>query len=503
MAKEKNQPYFIGIDIGTGSTKAVAIDSKGTNIADSQFYYSTQNPQPGSSEQDPEIIRNAFEKCIRQIIGSIKYPPVSISFSSAMHGLIAVNKQNKPISPLITWADTRSEKIAGQIRKSKQAESIYKATGTPIHAMTPLCKIIWLRENQPSVFKNTFKFISIKEYIWYRLFGVYEIDHSIASATGLFNIKTLHWNEASLKLCGINANQLSEPKPTDFIRKNRNAPTINSLSLSAEIFFCIGASDGCLANLGSYAMEKGIAALTIGTSGAVRIANPKPVYNFKEMTFNYLLDEKTFICGGPVNNGGNVIQWVLEAFLNIKKPSEEDYKKLFQKIDSIPAGSRGLIFLPYLYGERSPVWDGRSSGTFFGIRPFHTQDYFLRAALEGICYSMKQVLEIVESSTSKIEKIIAGGGLIHSKTWMKILADVIGKKLMVIETRDSSAVGAVLLNMKAMKMINDYSSLQPAIKQIVRPDFENHKKHEENYAIFKNLYPALKDSMHQVNQNEN
>lgn len=509
MAKEKNQSYFIGIDIGTGSTKAIAMNSKGTSptgrqaiIADSQFYYSTQNPQPGYAEQDPEMIWNAFKKCMVEIIDTTKYLPVSVSFSSAMHGLIAVNQENKPIFNLITWADTRSEKIAEQIRNSKAAKNIYKATGTPIHPMSPLCKIIWLRKNQPAVFKKVFKFISIKEFIWHRLFGVYEIDHSIASATGLFNIKTLQWNKASLKLCGINANQLSEPKPTNFIRKIADASILNSLSLSAETSFCIGASDGCLANLGSYAMDKGSAALTIGTSGAVRIANTKPVYNFKQMTFNYLLDDKTFICGGPVNNGGNVVQWLLEDFLNIKNPSEKDYEKLFQRINSVPAGSKGLIFLPYLYGERAPVWDGKASGVFMGIKPFHTQDYFLRAALEGICYSMKQVLEIVESSAQQIETLIVGGGFIHSQTWMKMLADITGKKLMVFETQDSSAVGAALLNMKAMKVIKNYSSLKPNVSQIVKPAIKNHIKYEENYAIFKNLYASLKEQMHQGYQNK-
>lgn len=498
MAKEKNQPYTIGTDIGTGSTKAIAMNSKGSIIADSQLYYSTQSPKPGYAEQDPEVIWDAFTECIQKVVGAIKYPPVSISFSSSMHGLIAVNEQNKPISNLITWADTRSEKIAAQIRKSKEAKSIYKVTGTPIHPMTPLCKIIWLRENQPSVFKAAFKFISIKEYIWYRLFGVYEIDHSIASATGLFNIKTLKWNAASLKLSRISAGQLSKPVPTNFIRKNANSSIVDSLNLTAETSFCIGASDGCLANLGSYAIDKGTAALTIGTSGAVRIASPKPVFNYREMTFNYLLDDKTFICGGPVNNGGNVVQWLFEAFLNIEKPSEKDYENLFQQIDSIPVGSKGLIFLPYLYGERAPVWDGVASGVFFGIKPFHTQAYFLRAALEGICYSMNQVLQIVESSTAKIDKLIVGGGLIHSKTWMKILSDITGKKLFVFEKGDSSAVGAALLNMKAMKMIKSYSSLKPPINQRVSPDLKNHKKHEENYKVFKNLYPALKEQMHQV-----
>jgi len=503
MAKENNQPYFIGIDIGTGSTKAIAISSKGTIIANSQLYYSTQSLHPGYSEQDPEIIWNAFRDVIKKIVDDLKYPPVSISLSSAMHGLISVNEQNKPITLLITWADTRSEEIAERIHKSAEAESIYKATGTPIHAMSPLCKIIWLRENQPSLFKDVFKFISIKEYIWYKLFNVYEIDHSIASATGLFNIETLKWNEASLQLCQIKADQLSKPLPTDFIRKNVLKALTDTLHISSETSFCIGGSDGCMANLGSYAIDKGTAALTIGTSGAIRIANPKPIYNFKEMTFNYVMDKNTFICGGPVNNGGNIIQWLFETFLNIEKPSEKDYEILFHQIDSVPAGSKGLIFLPYLHGERAPVWDGRSSGVFFGIKPFHTNAYFLRAALEGICYSLNQVLKIVESSTEKIEQLIVGGGFIHSKTWMKILADITGKKIFVIETEDSSAVGAALLNMKAMGIIENYSSFKPPIKEIVTPDFENHTKHEANYSVFTTLYNALKEPMHLVYQNNN
>jgi gluconokinase len=421
-----------------------------------------------------------------------------MSLSSAMHSLMVLNKKNKPITPLITWADTRSAGIAERLRNLPEAEHIYNATGTPIHSMSPLCKIIWLRENKPHIFETAFKFISIKEFIWYRLFGKYETDHSIASATGLFNIESLEWNEPSLQLCGIKPSQLSELVPTDFIRKDIIPATASLLSIPATTSFCIGASDGCLANAGSYALDKGTAALTIGTSGAVRIASPKPILNFGAMSFNYLLDNKTFICGGPVNNGGNIVDWLFSTFLNNNNPSEKDYKDLFKTISKIPVGCKGLIFLPYLYGERSPVWDERSSGIFFGIKPFHTKAFFLRAILEGICYSMNQVLEIVESSTKKIRQLNAGGGFINSKTWLKILADITGKKLCLIETEDSSAVGAVLLNMKALKMIKNYSSLKPGKNVVIMPDMNNHKVYKKYYAVFKKLYEPMKESMHEL-----
>ena len=497
MIQGNSQEYVIGIDIGTGSAKAIAIDSKGTIIGNSQFFYPSKTARPGFSEQDPKVIWKAFADCVKKIINDIKYPPVSISFSSAMHSLMVMDKNNKPITSLITWADTRSGDIAQRIRKLPEAEKLYRTTGTPIHSMTPLCKIIWLKENAPEIFEAAFKFISIKEYLWYKLFKVYEIDHSIASATGLFDIGNLKWNNFSMQLCAINSSQLSEIVPTGFVRKNVDSSVSSLLNISSKTLFCIGASDGCLANVGSYAVGKGTAALTIGTSGAVRIASPKPIYDFASMSFNYLLNEKTFICGGPVNNGGNVVEWLFEAILNNKNPSDKDYKNLFKKIDTAPAGSKGLVFLPYLFGERAPVWDEKSSGLFFGIKSSHTHAFFLRATLEGICYSMNQVLEIVESSTENIIQLNVGGGFIQSKIWMQILADITGKKLCVIEAEDSSAVGAALLNMKALKMIDAYDSLQPKKNLVVEPDLNNHLVYEKYYGVFKKLYKLMKELMHE------
>jgi len=497
MIEDNSQKYLIGIDIGTGSTKAIGIDSKGTIIANSQFFYPTQSLHSGFSEQDPEVIWKAFTDCIKKIIDEVKCPPVSISLSSAMHSLLTMDKNNQPITSLIIWADTRSGDIAQRIRKLPEAEKLYQTTGTPIHSMTPLCKIIWLKENAPEIFASAFKFISIKEFIWYKLFKVYEIDYSIASATGLFDIQHLKWNDFSLQLCGINSSLLSEIVPTDFLRKGPDSLIVSALNISSETFFSIGASDGCLANVGSHAVEKGTAALTIGTSGAVRVASSKPIFDFDSMSFNYLLDEKTFICGGPVNNGGNVIDWLFEAILNNAHPTDEDFKNLFELIDTIPAGSKGLIFLPYLFGERAPVWDEKSSGIFFGIKSFHTNAFFLRATLEGICYSMKQVLEIVESSTEKILQLNISGGFIRSNTWTNILAGITGKKLSVVETEDSSAIGAALLNMKALKMIEHYDSLKPTNDLLIEPNLDSQIVYEKYYAVFKNLYQPMKALMHE------
>jgi gluconokinase len=493
--------YVTGVDIGTGSTKAVAINSKRNVIASCQFYYSAKTSQTGYSEQDPETIWQAFISCIAEITRKTGDIPSALSFSSCMHSLLVMNHKNLPITPLITWADTRSEKIAESIRKSPGAENIYKATGTPIHSMSPLCKIKWLKENEQQIFKDAFKFISIKEFIWYRLFNRYQVDYSIASATGLFNIENLDWNKPSLELCGITATHLSEIVPTNFIRKDADPSIAATLFIPAGTPFCIGASDGCLANIGSYATKRGTAALTIGTSGAVRIASSKPVYNYSAMIFNYVLDHETFISGGAVNNGGNVLKWVFHTFLNTKDPAANDFEILFKMIETVPAGSQGLLFLPFLYGERAPVWDEKASGVFFGIKSYHTNAHFIRAALEGICFGLKNILDITEAATVPVTQINVSGGFVHSRTWMQMLADVCGKKICLIQTEDASSIGAALFYSEATGIMDYFSS--PDIKAITEPVENNVILYEQHYSVFKTLYGSLKNSMHQLHDINN
>ncbi|MEP7251497.1 MAG: gluconokinase [Ginsengibacter sp.] len=492
------QSYIIGIDIGTGSVKAVALDYHGNAIGSSQYYYHNLETVQGQSEQDPEIIWQGFASCIKEVIISLKQVPDAVSLSSAMHSLVIVDRDHKPVTNLITWADTRSEDVAAKLRNSDIAEALYRETGTPIHSMSPLCKIQWFKKYDSQTFDKAFKFISIKEFIWFRLFKEYEIDKSIASATGLYNILSGTWNKKSLELCAIEENHLSKIVSTNFTRDNADAEIVKELGVSANTIFCIGASDGCLANIGSYALEKGTAAITIGTSGAVRVASHSPVINFKAMIFNYVLDEQTFICGGPVNNGGNVLNWMIKSFLNIQDPQVKDYDNFFEETAKTPAGSAGLLFLPYLFGERAPIWDEQSAGVFFGIKSYHDQSHFLRASLEGVCYILKNILQIIEYTTGAIVQLNVSGGFIQSRLWIQILSDITGKKIALVQTDDASAIGAALLYMKSADIIEEYTSLQHAQSRMIEPIAENHLAYEKYFPIFKNLYAVLKDSMHRI-----
>jgi gluconokinase len=493
------QAYILGIDIGTGSTKAVAVTLTGESLGVTQQHYPISIPQPGYSEQDPLVIWDAFVKCFQEIVFKIGYAPVAVSFSSAMHSIIPVDEAGLPLAPMITWADSRSEDIALKLRESVQAEEIYRITGTAIHAMSPLCKLIWLRENNPVLFSQTHHFIGIKEFIWFKLFHVFEVDYSIASATGLFDILKLDWSVEACALAGIAADKLSQPVNTTYYRDDLDADIAALLSIPTNIRFFAGASDGCCANLGSHTTGPGIAALTIGTSGAVRITSPQPVYNFEGMTFNYLLDEQTYVCGGAVNNGGIAINWLLKNFLQKEQLSGVDYDQLFNTIESVAAGSDGLIFLPYLYGERAPIWDTKTSGAYINIKPTHTQAHFLRAALEGICFALYNVLKTVEDASVTITQVNISGGFVSSAAWTQVLADITGKKLAVLQNEDASAVGAIYLAAKILYPL-DYAELTLVAHQtIIQPNLNNHELYSRMFVVFKKLYQDLKGSMHQLN----
>ncbi|MEJ7693444.1 gluconokinase [Daejeonella sp.] len=489
--------YVLGIDIGTGSAKAVAVNLVSEPITVAQLHYPTYSPHPGFSEQDPELIWEAVKGCVKEIVDKLKSSPLAICFSSAMHSIIPVNEKGSQLTDMITWADCRSDAIASRLKNSTQGIHIYESSGMPLHAMSPLCKIIWLKENMPDVFNQTYKFISIKEYIWFKLFDEYVIDHSIACASGMLDISSRTWSQELLGLAGISENQLSKPVSTTYIATG--AHSLQGI-LNKETIFVIGASDGCLANLGSFAIRKGVAAVTIGTSGAVRIASDKPIFNKEAMTFSYCLDENTFICGGPVNNGGNVLQWLITSFL-AKTVNKQNIEEVFALAETVSPGADGLLFLPYINGERAPVWDAKSSGAFVGIRSVHTQANFSRAVLEGICYALNDVLIAVETGSENISQVNVSGGFVNSQTWMQLLADITGKRLALLQTEDASAKGAAFMAIKALGL-NDGkypADIQNDRSIFIEPDPEKHKLYKRNFQVFKRLYSGLKDSMHQLN----
>ncbi len=476
------QLYFTGLDIGTTSTKAVVFDISGKVLTQKSISYEMFHHQPNWSEQNPDEIYEAVEQCLAFL--DKRSLLETLSMSSAMHSIMAVDENGKPLTNLIVWADNRAIEIGSELKASSEGKEIYHRTGTPIHPFSFLCKILWLKENEPEVFAKAHKFIGIKEYVWHKIFGEYEIDESLASATGMMNIQDLHWDTKALDLVGIGEEKLPKIVPTTFSRERINAGRV--LTPDSVTRFFIGGADDSLANLGTGAMGKSKLAFTMGTSGAVRICVDEYYTDPQMRTFNYLLTSTQHVVGGATNNGAVVLQWLKEQILQTSISTED----LIEKAQKITAGAENLLFLPYILGERAPVWNANAKGVFFGLSINHTQAHLTRAVMEGLILNLYSVGKVLMEKFP-VDEICASGGFAKSDFWLQLVADVFQKKVVITDNVEGSAWGAVLLALKALGL--EAKTSAQTTSKVFLPDTTKAELYDQLHQKFERLYLKLQD----------
>lgn len=471
---------MLGVDIGTTSTKAILATSTGTVLAQHSIGYPLLSPEPGAQEQDPETILAAVVGSVAAAIAASPLPPsalVGLCLSAAMHSLIAVDAAGQPLTASLTWADRRSAAWVESLRTQPQAAALYHRTGTPLHPMLPLAKLLWLRAQRPAIFAQAAKFISIKEYVLYRWFGQYVVDISIANATGLFNLHTLDWDPEALAIAAIAPEQLSRLVPTTHTLTGLQPAAAAAMGVSVALPVVVGASDGPLANLGIGAIAPDIVALTIGTSGALRATLEKPITDPQGRFFCYALTPNHWCVGGSVNSGGMILRWARDTLLDgsldpqlepdledaapapaaqahqqtlARAPEQSAYDRLTTLAAGIPAGADGLIFLPYLAGERSPLWNADARGSFLGLTLQHSQAHLVRAVMEGILYNLLLVRQSLQAAVPSVKSIRASGGFARSPLWRQMLADIFDVDVVIPQSYESSCLGAVFLGLHAL-----------------------------------------------------
>ncbi|WP_306460355.1 gluconokinase [Fictibacillus arsenicus] len=500
--------YAIGIDIGTTSTKVVLFDEKGAAVAHHAKSYPLLAEVPGAAEQRPDEIYEAVVYSLRETVrksGDLAEKIGFISFSTAMHSLIAVDSDGKPLTNSITWADTRSESYAFAVRSSAEGLDLYKRTGVPLHPMTPLFKLQWLKNEQPEIFQKAVKFVGIKDYILYRWFDEWATDYASAAAMGMWNMNTLEWDEEALQMAGVTPEQLPVIQPTTFYWDSLSE-TLEKLSgLDSSVKVVIGATDGPLSNLGVGAISPGDVAVTIGTSGAIRTISKTPILDAEGRTFCYPLTEKYWVSGGPVNNGGIAFQWVHDLFT--EDEIEGSYEELSRRADAASPGSDGLIFLPHLTGERAPLWDAQAKGSFIGLTLRHKKDHMVRAVLEGTIFNLYQVYSLVKTQAQEKAdvKIFATGGFTNSPVWKQILADVFQKEVSIPEHTESSCLGAVQLGRFAIGETDVLQEVAEETKQYgkVMPNAEHKEIYEEMFGIYQSLSKAMESQYKAIHEFQN
>ncbi len=490
----------ITIELGTNATRVLAFDRKGNVIGSAKGSYPTFHTQPDHSEQDPEQMFITMLYVLKNLLNDKVYPQgykvACVCFGSSMHSLLCVDDNGIPLGYSITWADNRAKKEAKELNKLPLSKNIYKATGTPIHPMSPLIKIAWLKKNDPERFNQTSKFLSIKSYIIQQLTGECVIDYSIASATGLLNIHTLNWEPDALEYAGITADKLPTPVPVFYSNFKLRKAYQTSLGIGADTKIIIGSSDGCLATLGAGVWEEGKATITIEDSGAVRIVSKKVLQDEQQRFFNYLLTKDYFISGGPTNNGGVIFEWFAKQFGDFKKAFDLEHciENLMNEAAKVPAGSEGLLL-----GERAPIWNANARGAYFGLNIKHEQRHMIRATIEGILYAIYSIGKTLQEHRT-ITSLSVNGSFATTPFCAQLIADIFNKPVHISQNKDTIALGIFLLSAIEMGI---YKDIDDAARSVVltntyQPNLQNHQVYSKYFAIFESLSTKLHDEFEEI-----
>jgi gluconokinase len=491
VGTSRDGPVVIGVDLGTTSTKAVAFDTGGRPVASDSVGYALREPAPGRAEQDPDEIVEAVIRTVTSVAAECAGRVAALSLSSAMHSLIGLDADGRPLTPVVTWADTRASAQAERLRFADGGLALHRRTGTPLHAMAPLPKLVWFHEEQPELADRVRHWVGIKEYLLTRLADVLVTDHSMASASGLMDIHRLAWDGEALGLASITADQLPELVPTTTVLDGLSAAAAQQLSLPADTPVVVGAGDGPLANLGLGAVHPGVAACSIGTSGALRVMVERPTVDPAGGVFCYALTDQRWAVGGAINNGGLVLAWAAEALAPDLGDEPED--DLLRQAADAPPGCGGLIMLPYLQGERAPHWSSLPRGAYVGLTREHRRPHLVRAALEGVCQQLALVLAAMRDAGNDVREIRATGGFARSPLWRQMLADVLDMPIGLPAGHEGSSFGAALLGMDALGLVPsvDVAADLVQITDTVIPDPASAAIYAELRPLFAQLYDAL------------
>lgn len=452
-------PVVLGVDLGTTATKVVAAGTDAQVLHQTEREYPLHTDESGEATQDAAQVLAAAVEALAECVEWARehgHEVAGLSFSSAMHTLVGLDSAGEPATRAFNWADTRAAEVADALRADRgTASALHRATGTPVHTQSVMVKLSWLHGAGRELVGEAVRWSGLKDYVVTAFTGEFVTEHSLSSGTGLQDMASLRWHEPALEVAGIRAEQLPELRsPTDVLPL---APKIaEAVGLPAGLPVVLGGGDGPLANLGVGAVAPGVAALSLGTSGALRVTRDEPGVDERCRTFSYALADGLWVIGGAVSNGAVVGAWASESF-------GVDVAPLLEEAADVPAGSDGLIALPYLLGERAPWWEPGMTGAFLGLRRSHGRAEMTRAVVEGVAQQLALVRDAVADSGAAVRAVRATGGGFRSRVWAEAIASALNMRISLAEGSGGSGLGAVLLGWRAL---GEYDSLEHAAELV-------------------------------------
>jgi xylulokinase len=504
--------YILAHDLGTSGNKATLFNRAGALISSAFAGYPTEYPRPGWAEQDPRAWWRAVSETTHQLLTQSKISPADIavvSFTGQMQGCLPVDAVGEPLHPCIIWSDQRSVAQAHRLVERLGEERVYRITGHRISPTYSASKIMWLRDNKPELFARTEKVLHVKDYIAYRMTGVFATDRSDASGMNLYDLEQGAWSDEILSAIDLDPRLLPEIHNSVDVVGQVTPDAASELGLAGGTPVVIGGGDGASAAVGAGAVKPGLAYNNLGSSAWISFASPRPLFDPARRIFNFAhMVPGLYAPCGTMQSAGAAYQWLRRQVCQVEGREADEagldvYHLMNQRAAESEPGSHGLLFLPYLQGERSPYWNPHARGGWIGLQITHTRADLIRAVLEGISLNLRAILDAFLENGARIDEVLLIGGGAKGELWRQILADVYGRPVLRPRLLDeATSLGAAIAGGVGVGLFPDFSVADRFVEIVDRqlPQAEAQAVYERLYPVFLAAYQALVPVFDQLQQ---
>jgi xylulokinase len=497
-------PYVIGCDVGSQGTNAALYSADGELVASAYEAYDLSFPHPGWAEQDPDLWAVAMETACGRLVAECPDGPSAIrgvSFGSQLDGMVVCDAEGRRLRPALIWMDRRAEAQAAALAERISPQEFYRAVGANLDSSHAVFKALWVRDEEPDIWKEASLLMSPGSYVLRHATGVVAVDHSNASSLALLDPRTKTWSPEALEATGIDPSMLPElgdaTQPVGIV----TAGFAEASGLSPDTVVAIGCGDEMAATLGAGVFEPGEVCDVVGTAEPVCAASAEPREDPTMLVEchphadpdAWLLENPGFVSGGNLRWWRD--QFALEERRNEEQGLGDAYDQLSDEASKVPAGSDGVIFLPAMQGAMAPEWNGAARGVFYGLTLAHTRDHMTRAILEGSAFALRDILEAMTASGLGVRRLTIVGGGAKGPLWRQIKADVTGLPVRVPESVETTATGAAIL---AAVGAGVHTGVADAVEAFVsfrpdehEPDPSAREAYDEAYRRYRELYFAL------------
>ena len=482
----------VGLDVGTGGARAVAVDEAGEVVAEASSEYPLRTPRPGWTEQDPADWWEGAKAALGQVAAEVGDRVAGIGLTGQMHGSVFLDSSDEVVRPALLWNDQRTGRQCDEITERVGPERLIELSGNPALTGFQAPKVLWLREEEPANYERVAKVLLPKDYVRLRLTGEYATDASDASGTLFLDVTQRDWSGEILESLEVPRDWMPRvhegPEATGALRDD----VASEIGLPAGIPVAAGGGDNAAAAVGTGIVAPGRLNSSVGTSGVLfaHTQSFAPDPSGRLHAFCHAVPAAYHLMAVTLSAGGSLGWW--------RETVGGDFDDLVAAASEVPPGSEGLVFLPYLSGERTPHLDPQARGGFFGLTARHGLAHMTRAVMEGVVFSLRDGLEIMRGLGVPTEDVRATGGGARSALWRRLQADVYGEPIRRTAADEGPAYGAALLAGVAAETYADVEEATGVVKlreEVTEPDPERMKTYEEHYAVYRSLYPATREAM--------